>query len=376
MATSTVPEGCRAGTFEGPDTVTALAQYDTGTEHELSPARKHFTLGSAPDRDIAIDSPFVSAHHCQLDRKLHGLHVTDQRSKNGTYFESAREKAFYLHPGRTFVVGALPHRLLALNDEMRACYPALIDVLGDIPGNIPGEPEERALRRETPSPGDMIVAAVDGAHLLIQSEPHCEQDQLARIIHRISRLRARPIVELAREQVPVDRAKQHGFIQRRAAKSTLVLDLGSNDTRLPTSFVSAVFAARYQIRVIALVRSLDVADAALGEYARQMKYVRLLPIARRPAAIDRLLDRMLVERGSPLRMSQVTPANRHALQTYGWPDNFASLREAADRLTAITRAGSINGAAIALGIPRATLHHWYSKILGLSPPLVPSPGAA
>jgi hypothetical protein len=40
MATSTVPEGCRAGTFEGPDTVTALAQYDTGTKHELSPAKK------------------------------------------------------------------------------------------------------------------------------------------------------------------------------------------------------------------------------------------------------------------------------------------------------------------------------------------------
>ena len=87
--------------------------------------------------------------------------------------------------------------------------------------------------------------------------------------------------------------------------------------------MSAVFAARSRIRVIALVRSLDV-----------------------------------------------------ALRTYGWPDNFASLREAADRLTAIARAGSINGAASALGIPRATLHHWYSQILGLSPPLAPPPGAA
>ena len=151
MATSTVPEGCRAGTFEGPDIVTALARCDTGTRHELSPAKKHFTVGSAPDRDIPIESPFVSAHHCQLDRKLRGLHVTDQRSKNGTYFESARERAFYLRPGRTFVVGALPHRLLALNDEMRACYPALIDILGDILGdslgNLGDEPEDRGPRR-------------------------------------------------------------------------------------------------------------------------------------------------------------------------------------------------------------------------------------
>jgi hypothetical protein len=274
------------------------------------------------------------------------------------------------------VVGALPHRLLALNDEMRACYPALIDILGDSLGNLLGEPEEHGPRREMPSPGDMIVAAVDGAHLLIHSEPHCEQDHLARIIHRISKLRARPIVELEREQVPVDRASQLGLIRRRATRSTLVLDLGSNDTRLPTSFVSAVFAARYRIRVIALVRSLEVADAALGEYARQMTYARLRPVASRPEAIDRLLDRMLVERGSPLRTSQVTPENQRALRTYGWPDNFASLREAADRLTAIARAGSINGAASTLGIPRATLHHWYSKILGLSPPLVPSTSAA
>jgi len=132
--------------------------------------------------------------------------------------------------------------------------------------------------------------------------------------------------------------------------------------------VSAVFAARFQIRVIALVRSLGVADAALGEYARQMTYARLRPVASRPEAIDRLLDRMLVERGSPLRISQVTPENQRALRTHGWPGNFASLREAADRLTAIARAGSINGAAGALGVPRATLHHWYSKILGLSPP--------
>jgi hypothetical protein len=39
MATSTVPEGCRAGTFEGPDTVTALVRYDTGTKHGEDPHR-------------------------------------------------------------------------------------------------------------------------------------------------------------------------------------------------------------------------------------------------------------------------------------------------------------------------------------------------
>jgi hypothetical protein len=252
-----------------------------------------------------------------------------------------------------------------------ACQEALHG--GIRPG--PRHPDREPVRLRAPLPA-WTASSVDGVHLIIQSESHCEQDHLARIVHRISRLRARPIVELDRKQVPVDRASQLGLIRRRATRSTLVLDLGNNDTRLPTSFVSAVFAVRSRIRVIALVRSLDIADAALGEYARQMTYVRLRPVASRPEAIDRLLDRMLVERGSPLRISQVAPENQRALRTHGWPDNFASLREAADRLAAIIRAGSINGAASALGIPRATLHHWYSKTLGLSPPLVPPPSAA
>jgi len=85
---------------------------------------------------------------------------------------------------------------------------------------------------------------------------------------------------------------------------------------------------------------------------------------------------MLAERGSPLRISQLTPENQRALGTYSWPDDFASLREAADRLTAIARAGSITGAESALGIPRATLHRWYAKILGLASPLVPPSGTA
>jgi hypothetical protein len=119
-ATRTVPDELRGGTFEGPDVVTSLLLYDAGTEHALDPGKTHFMVGSAVDCDIAIESPFVSARHCRLDRRTLGLEVTDQGSKNGTYFEGKRETEFYLRPGKTFVVGALPHRFLALNDEMRA----------------------------------------------------------------------------------------------------------------------------------------------------------------------------------------------------------------------------------------------------------------
>jgi hypothetical protein len=365
-STITVPDALRGGTLEGPDVVTALL-YETGTEHALPPTRRSFTLGSASDRDIAIPSPWVSAHHCRLDRRLLGLRVTDQGSKNGTYFEGTREtKGFYLPPGKTFVVGALPHRFLALNEGMRACHPALIDIVG--------EPDDTAACCDTLAPRDVILAAVRGDHMLIVSEDNCGQDRLARIIHEISRLRARPIVEL--NQVPVDPTKQLELIQRRAARSTLVLDLGDDDVRLPSSFIKKAFSRKYQVRVIALARSIAVADEALGErYARRMQPVWLRPIASRPEAIGRLLDRMFVEHKSPLRMSAMTADNQRALRAYRWPRNFASLREVADRLATIISVGSIHKAAHELDIPPATLYHWYSKTMGLSRPLVPSSSA-
>jgi len=362
VRTRTVPEMLQGSTFEGPKVVTSLLMYGTDVEYDLSPIKKRFTLGALPARDISIRSPFVSGMHCRLDRKLLGLRVTDEGSKNGTYFEGEREKAFYLRPGKMFAVGARMHRLLALNDEMRACYPMLTDILG--------KTDPHATRGEMLTSADLIIAAVHGTHLLITSEPECDQVRLAQIVHAISRLKSRPMVEI--DQVPDDQAKQHDLL-RRAARSTLVVDLGSGDVRLPASFVTMMFSSKYQVRVIALVRSIGVANEVLSDwYLRQMQPVLLRPIARRPEAVHRLLDRMFVERNSPLRVFDMTAENQCALRTYSWPDNFASLRQAADRLTSITAQGSIRKAAHELAIPPATLYHWYSKIMGLSRPLVRS----
>src|SRR5512140_390113 len=159
VRTRTVPELLQGGTFEGPNVVTALLLHGTDIDFDLSPIKKRFTLGAAPGRDISIHSPFVSGLHCRLDRKLLGLRVTDERSKNGTYFEGEREKSFYLRPGKMFVAGARTHRLLALNDEMRACYPMLTDILG--------KTDPQAARGERLTAADLIIAAVHGSHLLI-----------------------------------------------------------------------------------------------------------------------------------------------------------------------------------------------------------------
>lgn len=362
--TRTTPDVEKAGPFEGNDVVTSLLRYGTDTLHVLPRTIGHVWLGSAPDQNIAVPSPFVSARHCRLERRHGSLKVTDQRSKNGTFFEGARARAFYLTPGKTFIVGARPYRFLALNDEMRASYPALADILGAENEHVHGD------ARETPSPSDVIVAAVNGAHMLIASEPHCDQDRLARIIHKISLHREHPIVERDPARIPPDRKAQADLVKRAAARSTLVLDLGDNHDPIEPSFVSMLFTPRHQVRVIVLARTIDVAEKALGkQHVHAMQHLWLRPVASRPEAIHRLLDRMFEERNSPLRVSYLTMENQSALESHDWPHNFVSLRQAAAWLTAIFRLGSIHKAVQALQLRPATLYYWYSDILKMSHPL-------
>jgi hypothetical protein len=66
----------------------------------------------------------------------------------------------------------------------------------------------------------------------------------------------------------------------------------------------------------------------------------------------------------------MTPYNQATLRSHRWARNFASLREAADRLVTVARQGSLRSAALAVGIPPATFHHWYANTVGLTQPLL------
>lgn len=376
QGTRTVPDVESGGVYEGPDIVTWLQMFGTDTMYELPRLRRgirHYTLGAVPDQDIAIPSPFVSARHCRLVRTPQGLRVVDHSSKNGTYFEGKRRKSFYLEPGETFFVGARAHRVLALNDQMHAHHPALAAILG--------YDDERAVPSETPSPSELIVTAVAGSHMLITGEPHCDQDRLAHIVHAISLFREHPLVAIGHgpgapgtsdtSDTPDTDAARDLALHRAA---TVLLDLEAPDTRLEPALTSRLFSPRYQTRVIALARTIKGASAALGErYVRQMEHVRLEPLSSRRGAIHRLLDQRFAERGSSLRVRAMTPHNQAALARHRWAQNFASLREAADRLVAVARETSLRRAAHALGVPPATFHHWYSYILGLTQSLLAEP---
>jgi hypothetical protein len=350
--TQAVPDVERGGVHEGPDRVTWLQLCGTDTLYALRPLRRgvrHYTLGSAPDQDVVIPSSYVSPQHCRLVRTPLGLRVVDRGSRNGTYFEGRRKRSFYLEPGKVFTVGARTHRVLALDDDMCAHCPALTAILG--------YEDERAVPSETPSPSDLIATAVAGSHMLITSAPHCDQDRLARIVHAVSLFRGRPLVALGhRSGEEATQATQGDPALHHAA--TVLLDLDDDRAQLDPALAARLFSPRYQTRVIALACSVRVATAALGERCvEQVAHVRLEPLSRRRGAIHRLLDGMFEERGSSLRVVAMTPQNQDALRQHRWPQNFASLREAADRLVAIAREPSLRRAALALGIPPSSFHH-------------------
>jgi len=351
--TQTVPDAQRGGVQQDDDRAKALLLYGTDSIYQLSPRKsgmKYYELGSDPAQDIVISSPYVSARQCRLYPTRSGLKVVDSKSKNGTYFEGKRRTSFEVEPGRTFFVGARLHQLVVLNEPMRASYPALAAILG--------YEDEHVIHSETPSPSELIVAAVDGPHMLITSESNCEQGRLAQIIHEISLLRDRTLI-------PFDHASgrqelESDLLQHCAA--TVLLDLSDNRERISPTLTARLFSLRYQTRLIALASAVDIANAALGErYVRKMKHIWLEPLSGRAKAIQRLLDMEFRALGADLRFNAMSAHNQAALRNYRWPDNFGSLRVAARRLLAIAQAGTLRGAARALQMDHGTLTNWYRE---------------
>jgi Inner membrane component of T3SS, cytoplasmic domain len=364
--TRTLPEGLRGAEFDGPDIPTAIQVYDTEVIFDLPRDQRAFRAGSAPDNDLAIRDDYVSGSHCLIERRGQALRIHDLQTHNGTYFDGRRVEMFDARPGDTFVAGRV--RLLILNDEMRAAFPILTDILGS--------PDAATLRASSPqssSACDLIVAAKEGANILIMGESGCDQDRLAETIHGISLRRARDLVQLDAE--PSERAEQRAVIDR-ANRSTLVLTINAKTPVMDATFVSMLFDPSYHIRIIVIGPSVQKVRDVFGEaYVSTMRQLSLTPLSQRPGAVPRLLDRMLAERDVALRFSDLTSENQEALVAHDWhianaPKNMAALRLAADRFPTIATSPSLNQAAQKLGISSSTLQNWFANQIGLSWPLV------
>ena len=382
QSTPLVPAERRVGTYERDDDVTSLLCYGTHTIFDLPRDRVVSTMGKSADRDLVVEGDDVSARHCVLTRRSSGVFVSDDASTNGLAYEVSRNVGLALKPtfedkretgegfqfvaGMTFVVGTKSCRFIALDEVMRRHHPMLVQILGR-------EDDMRALTdgNETPTPSDLVLTASGPSHLLITGKPGCEQEELARIIHRISRRRRRDIVEI--DHVPDDRQQQNEIIKEKSANSTLVLNLGEERSPLDPTFVSSAFSLSYQVRVIVIARTARQARRALGHhYWRLLLHIALAPLSQRRTAIHRLLDEQLAAAGSVLRVADLTPENQRVLLKAPWRENLQALREAAVRLDAIVNARfSRRQAAASLGVVRQTLDHWFANTMKLTKPLVP-----
>jgi pSer/pThr/pTyr-binding forkhead associated (FHA) protein len=357
--TAPITEARRGASFEGSSAVIALRELDGDVVLDLPEGTQAFMLGASRNKcSLVVRRDGISATHALLERRDDRMRLVDQASTNGTFVHDIKVRETYIFPGDVFRVG--PMTLYALNAEMRQLRPAMLDLLG---------------ARSKPSADRLLLEAARGsANLLITGEAHCGQDELAHVIHAVSLRRQREGVDVG--QIPGDRADQRALLDR-AARSTLALSIAPEQRRLDPIFVESLLSPDYCIRLIVLAPTIDAARAALPQDAVEgMEHIRLRPLRQRSDDIDRLLDRELAKHGAPFTAADLTCDNLSALRQWAWPNNFADLSVAVQRMMAYVAHHSFRKAAASLGMKRTTLQKYFEK-LGLSTSLlVNSPAPA
>lgn len=341
----------RAGYFEGPDRITALRIRGAEAEYSMLAGQARFALGTQPSCEIAVDRKYVSSLHAVLERRENRIRISDV-SKNGIFYRGRAEKQFDIGPGDSFTIADLT--FYALNDEMRLARPVIAEILG----------AHRIERID-----DLLLAAVQGGHILVISEPGNDQERLARAIHHAS-LRRRHHFVKAR---PTESGHVDHQLLEYAEGGTLWLDLEAARVSVDAAFVERLVAPDANVRVVVCARSLELAQKSVGlELITRAHHVAVAPLRERAGEIASLVERRFIEQGASMRFSDFTEANQAALVGYRWPGNLEQLRDAADRLLVMAPCTTERAAAAALKTPRTTLQRWLDT-LGLDLPLVRRP---
>jgi transcriptional regulator with PAS, ATPase and Fis domain len=84
---------------------------------ELHPDRAVVRVGSAAECEVSLSDPTVSRHHCDLTLRDGLVRVTDHRSSNGTFHESARVHDIEVPPGTLLRVGQTTLRLTTSDER-------------------------------------------------------------------------------------------------------------------------------------------------------------------------------------------------------------------------------------------------------------------
>lgn len=82
-------------------------------ERALKPGR--LIIGRTSDNDLAIDSKFVSRHHCQIVTTLDSCVIEDLNSTNGIYVKAKRVRKHNLNDGDVVLIGK--HELMYIDER-------------------------------------------------------------------------------------------------------------------------------------------------------------------------------------------------------------------------------------------------------------------
>lgn len=331
------------------DVVIALREMERDCEHILPIDRVNFTIGTAPTNDVKVTDRYVSAHHCLMARRGTRLRVVDQDSHNGTYFCGRRERTFDVGPGDVFKVAGVS--LLVTTREMQATRAVLSEVV-DVGASA---------RTSTETIDWLLASVMKGSHILMLGEPACDQERLARAIHAASHLRWATFQQSS--IFPSERQEQRRMLDK-ARNTSLFFALRPDSTPPDEAFRSMLLSADFCVRLLVSAPSLAVAVSCFGmEATSRMQQILICPVRERMGQVPLLLDRFLEEQGSLLRVADLTKANQQALLSHKWPENLEGLHDAAARMAALAKQGSMRKAAQVLGMARTTLQSWLDRLL-------------
>jgi DNA-binding NtrC family response regulator len=321
----------------------------SGRDVMLPPGLVRFSIGSDPTNDLFIDDRYVSAWHCELERKARTVVLRDCHSRNGTYVNGTRIQETDVDVGARIQIGAT--MLALMGPRGTGDRPALDLLVG----------EDLRFRHAI---NLAIRAAASHANVLVVGESGTGKELVARLIHEASPRAPGPFVALNCASIPKDlieselfgheRGAFTGAVDRRlglfeqADGGTLFLDeIGELPVGQQPRLLRVLESRRLRriggqgerevdVRVVAATHR-DLVEASRSEAFRLDLYHRLCgvevhipPLRERAGDLPLLMKTFLSEEQDGDSMVPDEDTLR-AMQRYHWPGNVRELRNAVHR---------------------------------------------
>ncbi len=323
-------------------------------------------VGKAPDNDLVLEDDTVSRHHCELERREHGIFVRDLGSTNHTRVGRTAIQEAVVEAGATIKVGGVE---LGVRVEPRRAQllPSESTQFGEALGH------SIALRTIF---GVLERIAPTDAAVLLLGETGTGKDVLARSIHQQSPRRAAPFVVvdcgavsyslIESELFGHERGAFTGAVATRqgafelAGKGTVFLDeVGELPLDVQPKLLRVLESGEFrrvggnktitaEARIVAATKRDLKAEVERGKFREDLYFrlavvpVNVPPLRSRrediPPLVERFLD--LARRRDPVAAAvTLSPGTLAALAAHDWPGNVRELRNVLDRAIYIATAG-------------------------------------